>query len=747
VPALSHRIHIAGQDYRERPLIKHLTDVGESAAAFAHEPVLAAFARQAGRWHDLGKYSQAFQDYLHAKTAAAGDPHLGEMQGRVDHSTAGAIHAVAQIPGPIGQLLAYVIAGHHAGLPDWQSAVSDARSHLSKRLQRDDLLAAALAGDVDAAMRPLAQVLPGPRWGNSEDVHLWIRMLFSCLVDADRLDAEIFARQTPRDSKWPTLDELSLRLDAYLRELKNTSSAAVAVARSEVLAHCRAGAAQSTGLFSLTVPTGGGKTLSSLAFALAHARAHGLRRVIYVIPYLSIIEQTADVFRKALGNDALVEHHSSVLPQFETQQTQWAVENWDASLIVTTSVQFFESLFSAHPSTCRKLHRIAGSVVILDEAQLISLDHLKPILSALRSLCRCHRTSIVFATATQPAFSSPRLLEHAALKQVHLSDVRELIPDPARLYQALRRTRIEWPGDTTPVTWPDLADRLAQHPQVLCVVSRRKDARDLYELLKALGAGAIHLSALMCADHRSVVIARIRAALARGEPLRVVSTQLIEAGVDVDFPVVYRAFAGLDSIAQAAGRCNRNGNSDQLGRVIVFWPPTKPPRGLLTHAAAATAEILRTAPDADPLSPAAFDAYFPQLYMRRADHLDSGDILKRLTQNLTPSVMKEALDIPFRSVAADFQLIEERDDVTIFVPFAETSGLLESLKAGNPSRELLRKLQRCTVSLPRKQVEALHAVGQIDLVQEGWWVLHPDAYDLDLGVRVDDGPDGSFESA
>ncbi|WP_312915824.1 CRISPR-associated helicase/endonuclease Cas3 [Candidatus Competibacter phosphatis] len=451
-------------------------------------------------------------------------------------------------------------------------------------MKQTDLLAEALA------QAPPADILNAPpptsNPGGQRYHALWIRLLFSCLVDADFLDTEQFMspEKAGLRGQYPALAELEPRFEAYMTALTaRADDTPVNQMRALVLDRCRNAAEQMPGLFSLTVPTGGGKTLASLAFALHHARRHGKRRILYVIPYTSIIEQTADVFRGVFGEDAVLEHHSNFDSERETPRSRLACENWDTSLIVTTNVQFFESLFAARPSRTRKLHNILDSVVILDEAQLLPPEFLTPILSTIRELSGHYGVSFVLCTATQPALASQRGFDW---RFDGLDDVREIMGDATavqELHTSLRRVEVSLPADLhAPTSWEALAAELATHPRVLCIVDRRDDARLLHGLLPT---GAVHLSGLMCGQHRADVIAMIKERLVADEPLRVISTQLVEAGVDLDFPVVYRALAGLDSIAQAAGRCNREGRLFNLGRVVVFAPPTEPPAGHLRQLA------------------------------------------------------------------------------------------------------------------------------------------------------------------
>ena len=441
-------------------------------------------------------------------------------------------------------------------------------------------------------------------------------MLFSCLVDADFLDTEAFMVPDQADHRRKICDLVSLKtlLDQHMMDVKRgCDDTPVNRARDEILNACRVAATEPSGLFSLTVPTGGGKTLSALSFGLDHAIHHGKQRVIYVIPYTSIVEQTASTLTSIFGEDNIVEHHSNLDPDKETLRMRLASENWDAPIIITTNVQFFESLFSARSSRCRKLHNIVNSVAILDEAQLVPPNKLAPCVAAINELTRNYRVTVVLSTATQPVLPN-------------LDTPQEIIPKQLNLYSRLQRTEIIMPESlNTRTTWQDLALQLEKHDQILCIVNTRRDCYDLFQLMPK---GTIHLSALMCGQHRATVIQSIKEKLKRGETLRVVSTQLVEAGVDIDFPVVYRALAGLDSIAQAAGRCNREGKMPEKGRVVVFTPPKSVPRGLL-HKGENTTKELYALPNFDPQTHESYTHYFDLFYSKVND--TGADYLNRLT--------------------------------------------------------------------------------------------------------------------
>jgi CRISPR-associated endonuclease/helicase Cas3 len=490
-----------------------------------------------------------------------------------------------------------------------------------------------------------------------------------------------------------------------------------------VLDQCRARASDSPGLFSLTVPTGGGKTLSSIAFALDHAIKHNKRRIIYVIPYTSIIEQIAKIFRDIFGI-AVIEHHSNLDPEKETVQSRLAAENWDAPIIVTTNVQFFESLFAARTSRCRKLHNIVNSVVVLDEAQLLPPAFLEPTLNVIRQLAsKCYGVTFVFSTATQPALNSRRGFGwHFS----GLEHVREIMSDPEGLYRDLERVAVRLPTDFHQAnTWEDIACELSQHESVLCIVNSRADCRYLHRLMPK---GAIHLSALMCGAHRSDVIAEIKQKLKDGELVRVISTQLVEAGVDIDFPVVYRTMAGLDSIHQAAGRCNREGELE-CGIVRVFVAPKPSPEGLLLKAEQAAISTL-FGYEGNPMARALLQPYFQKLYSQvNLDEQGIGDLLKS----------GDELEVQFRAAAAKFKLVDESGYQPVFVTYNdEAAGLLYQLEKEGPKRWMMRKLQRFVVTLPPYQFGKMLNRHDVRELWPGMFALAGALYNAELGVLVND---------
>ncbi len=706
--------HIA-QDGREQTALAHLQGTAERCAAAAAAFGAEEQGRLAGLLHDVGKYSEAFQKRLH------GGP-------RVDHATAGAFECWK-----LGQYLAAIaILGHHGGLPDGGGRGDGPdRATLCGRLNRARL---GKIPDYGAWKRELSM----PQASLPEDLRdgpammFFTRMLYSCLVDADYTDTGAFLEGAPADA------EEKASMEALLEHLQRYISGwfpprgALNERRYAILSRCLAeGACRVPGLYTLTVPTGGGKTVASLAFALAHARAQGLRRVVYVIPYTSIIEQTAEVFRDILGPENVLEHHSGVWFAAEEggeltpadQARIRAAETWDAPVVVTTAVQFFESLFSCKPSQCRKLHNLAQSVLIFDEAQMLPLPYLRPCVWAMAQLAERYGATVLLCTATQPALGSlfhefaPNLL------------VKELCPLPAADWDAFRRVTFRRAGK---LTWEALAGQLQAKDQVLCVVNTRKAAQTVFRKLS--GEGNFHLSTLMCPAHRKAMLAEIRRRLQAGLPCRVVSTSLIEAGVDVDFPAVYREEAGLDSILQAAGRCNREGRRAPEDSVVtIFQGEDAPPKLFATAIGAGRLTLGRFA---DIASREAVAAYFRDLL----------DLSGQQAQDREGILAKMKWEFfPFREVSDRFHLIDS-PTVTVYVPWGEGAELLERLRAGECSRALYRRLGQYGVSAYPDHVRALHGAGALEPLEDGSFALRDlELYDEATGLsREAEGGQANF---
>ena len=696
-------------------LEEHLKNVATRAKTFAADFGAGEWAYAAGMMHDIGKYSKEFQDML---AKSINEDANDEQQRGPDHSSAGAQKAIKRFQEGIGKLLAYCVAGHHAGLLDANANGACLRERLNKMLKDYS------ACPEDILKIPDIAKLPISFNKNKNDVgfqlQFFVRMLFSCLVDADFLDTEAFMdkKKSRLRSNSESLFKLRDKVIAEVNCISNNKTA-VNRARRRVFEQCLKSAQENSGIFSLTVPTGGGKTLSSLAFALEHAIKHGMKRVIYVIPYTSIIEQNAEVFRNICGDTAVLEHHCNFEFTQDSYKTQLAAENWDAPLIVTTNVQFFETLFHYRVSKCRKAHNIANSVIIFDEAQMLPVELLKPCMAVMKELTRNYRATIVLSTATQPALSCSNEFKCG------LEDIKEIVEKPDELYQTLRRVSIQ---KLLLINDTEIAAQINKYRQVLCVVNTRKYARQLYETV-ADKENLYHLSALMCPAHRSETIARIKAALKAGEPCRVISTQLIEAGVDIDFPVVFRAVAGIDSIAQSAGRCNREGKLPDGGKVFVFIPEKSAPPGFLRQSAEVGEGIMRRYKDI--LSLGAVEDYFRELYWRNEDRMDKKRILERFGEGAG------TCDFPFRAIGEEFRWIENGMQAIVIPYNDEARKLITALKISD-SKEISRKLQRFSVQVYPDVITMLGRAA-LEPIQERYYVLINDhLYKKDIGLDWDD---------
>jgi CRISPR-associated endonuclease/helicase Cas3 len=686
-----------------QPLDEHLSSVARMAEEFATIFGAGDWGRFAGLLHDAGKACNAFEQRLEGSSL------------RVDHSTFGA-QLARKNAGKLGLLLSYLIAGHHGGLPNG----GEQEGELHYRLKHNKVPA-------DMTLLPegdIRQELALPFRPDKDfcgfSLSFFTRMIYSCLVDADFLDTEAFTKPEKSCERPVTESEVLFKfkaaLDAHLAALSERAKPTkVNRLRQEILAHCRAKAGLPPQIFSLTVPTGGGKTLSSLAFALDHAVANQIRRVIYAIPFTSIIEQNARVFQDILGRDHVLEHHCNYKEKDELEEAAYnrkrglAAENWDSPLVVTTNVQFFESLFSNKPSRCRKLHSIAGSVIVLDEAQAIPTEYLDPCLAALRELVDHYRCSVVLCTATQPALDNTKL-------RTALHDVNEIIADPQYYYDELQRTQVHFIGKLNDT---ELAARIDEAQQVLCIVPTKPQARSLFEQLTERD-GTYHLSTNMYPEHRRRVLDEVRARLA-AEPkqcCRVISTSLVEAGVDVDFPVVYRAMTGLDSIAQAAGRCNREGklnDEGKLGQVYVYEPEKTPRMPWLKLRASRASETLRNLGNAEPLGLTAMQKYFTLFY-------DSQDLDKKRIFSLLNQFTRE-LYFPFRKAAEEFRFIEG-ETIGVIVPVEPAAKkLVEELRHTDYPHTSRRKLQQYSVELHSWEFDALEKARAIEMVRGEFPVL------------------------
>ncbi len=711
---------IESQDKTEwQLLVNHLNNVAKIASGFADAFGAARWGDCAGRLHDAGKATKRFQQRLEGSSV------------RVDHSTFGA-RWVWQHYDQLGIFLAYVIAGHHGGLPDGGEQARQLHFRL-KHAKLQPILQEPLEKCMGLTL-PFTLI----RGQAGFSLSLFVRMIFSCLVDADFIDTENFftpersiLRSVPPISE--NIPDLLKIFKEYMQEIiKQARPGQVNSLRREVFEECIAKASQSRQIFSLTVPTGGGKTYSSMAFALHHAVYNGLRRVIYAIPFTSIIEQNAAVFKAIFGREVVLEHHSNFMEHNDSVDDEYtiknrlATENWDMPIVVTTNVQFFESLFSYKISRCRKLHNIANSVIVLDEAQAIPTGYLQPCMAVLQELVNNYGCSVVLCTATQPALD-----DTSSLRKQALSEIQEIVSSPDRLFAKLQRINITFIGKKTN---DELSELLEHERKALCIVSTKLQARAVFERLSNR-RGTYHLSTNMYPLHRQRILQEIRDRLAADRSCRVVSTSLVEAGVDLDFPVVYRAMAGLDSIAQAAGRCNREGRlNDQgmLGQVFVFDTETTPSMPWLKRCITRAREALRSLPDADPLGTVMMRRYFTLLY--DIEDLDCKEIMRLLN----PTQLDKDMIFPYREAGDKFRFIEE-ESTGLIIPFENEAALLvKTLKYSEYTRSIMRKLQPYTVQVRKKDIDTLERGGSIEIIyNEIPVLLNNKAYHQDVGLCVE----------
>jgi CRISPR-associated endonuclease/helicase Cas3 len=737
---------IGGQDRNTwQLLLEHLLAVSRLTSLRAEKFGAGRLGALIGLLHDLGKYALAFQNYIDGRGVSP------------DHATAGAREIQALTPANGGDRLgaligAYCIAGHHSGLPNWRGERS-----LFDRLKKQ-------LPALDPAWRheltpKVSELFPkdfkphGDKDLRPFQLAMFGRMLFSCLVDADFRDTESFYakhRSEQPDRDWPALqviiDDLTARFDSHMAGFAvSAGGSQLGALRADILAHARRKAPLARGVFTLDVPTGGGKTLASLGFALDHAKAHGMDRIIYGIPFTSIIDQTSEIFRTVLGDDVVLEHHSAIEDERQDRKSEneegqrdlrdkmrLAMEDWAAPVVVTTNVQLFESLFASRTSRCRKLHNLVNSVIILDEAQTIPRPLLRPCVAALDELVRNYRCSIVLCTATQPALGAPRFKGG-----FDLSTDRELAPDPQALAEKLQRVRLVYGGDMNDAA---LIDALTRTQQGLVIVNSRKHALALYRAAEAAGLeGLVHLTTRHYAAHRREILARVRGMLKDGEPCRLIATSLIEAGVDVDFPKGWRAEAGLDQIIQTAGRVNRERKHPlDDSTLTVFRAPDNPPPPEIKSRSGDLRRIMGK--HASLFSSAAIDDFFGEVYWRLSPQgLDAKSILDDF------KLGGSDVDFSYRDVAEKFRMIES-GMMPVIVPGDEKAHrLIGKLSVPQiPSGPIARDLQPYIVQVPPKALKRVIDCGKVafascDLRGEQFAVLiDPDLYSSQVGLLWED---------
>ena len=675
--------HIDGE--RIQTIKEHLEGTAKLSGEFAEKFGKQDWGYCCGMLHDIGKYSIDFQKRI-----------LGENNYRVDHSTAGA--RVCLEKGGKYSFLEYCIAGHHAGLPNYGNNYDESTdSTLSgRRLKKlSDYQAYQTEIEVPAIN---SMPIDLKRTVNPDfSLSVFMRMIYSCLVDADFLDTEAFMKEGKQGrNSGENIEILFKKLENYISGwLKHQDINTVNGRRTEILKNCLEMGKTEKGLFRLTVPTGGGKTVASLAFALRHALENKMDRIIYVIPYTSIIEQNAKVFRDILGEENVLENHCNV--DYESSEEllpmQLASENWDKPVVVTTNVQFFESLFANKSSKCRKLHNIANSVIIFDEAQMLPNDYLKPCVAMIEELINSYQVSAVLCTATQPALAS---FFHERIS------AKELCPRMEEQFEFFKRTVFENVGV---LTENDLIQRLEKEYHALCIVNTKKRAQRIYKQLE--GDGVYHLSTSMYPKHRRRILREIRERLQKNKKCILISTSLVEAGVDLDFQSVYRELAGVDSMIQAAGRCNREGlRPEKESKVYIFQFEGK--ENVLGQRQQIDVAKSVIADNRDISDMESITQYFEMLYHIKGDSLDKKKILDEFRNKR----------YNFAKVGKEFKLIEQ-DTKTIFINYEEEANeTLCLLKERGFTRSGMRKASQYCITVYENEFNKLYGIGAIQPISE-----------------------------
>lgn len=695
--------HIS-EDNREQTIKEHLYGTSKLCEGFAAEFRAGENGRLTGMLHDIGKYSEDFQKRL------IGGP-------RTDHSTAGAFECWKN-----GSLLeAIAVSGHHSGLPD--IGTKDDNSDEGTFMGRMSKAAKKKISDYSNWKKEVNAFrnvpIPVDR-KSSEDMMFYTRMIFSCLVDADYSDTDSFMSNVPLDlKKGDTIDVLLEKLQNYIKNWFPPKSE-LNEKRCKILSNCmEKGEILKKGLYTLTVPTGGGKTVASLTFALKHAKANGLKRIFYIIPYTSIIEQNAQVFREILGRENVLEHHSGIdfdnYGEVDSKSIYFAraAEDWNIPVVVTTAVQFFESLFSNKPSKCRKLHNLANSVIIFDEAQMIPTENLRPCVYAISQLIKNYGATAVLCTATQPALSK------IFAKFLPNLDIKEICDEKTLKWDDFKRVTFKNAGK---VSWGDIAEKISNRKQALCIVNTRKNAGLLYEMLEK--EGSFHLSTLMYPQHRKKVIAEIRRRLSENLPCKVISTSLIEAGVDIDFPCVFKEINGLDSILQAAGRCNREGKRSREESIVeIFTTDSKIPDIFKTQT-----DISKMALGTfkDPGDREAIAYYFNSLmYLKGNEVLDRNNILDLINRE----------PFKFATLSQKFKMIDDKSK-TVYIPLEQGKELLEQLYRGEINKQLFRRLGQFGISVYENHLKELLSAGDVEAVNGSFVLKNLNLYSENTGLSL-----------
>ena len=694
---------------------EHNQGVANWAELFAGEFDCADWGKVIGLLHDKGKEKKDFQNYI--RKTSGYEPNAPSWKDKT-HAYVGALLA-QRYYGCLSVFLSNPIMGHHAGLYDY----GDFETQMKLPLPLE----------INSEWQNINLTVPSRLSSlNAFDFHHFVRLLYSCLVDADFLDTERFMNEgnaALRGQK-DDLQQLSVKLESYLTALAIKSiDSPVNRIRNIIQKKCLEKSKETPGFYSLTVPTGGGKTISSLVWAINHAKEFHKKRIIIAIPYTSIIVQTAEVLRNIFGEENVLEHHSNTdfddIADAELKlKMKLATENWDYPIIVTTNVQLFESMFSNKPSACRKLHNLCNSVLILDEVQTLPLEYLQPIVDGLKTFQRCFGTTVLFTTASLPALKGD--CKGSGLAMLNgIKDIYEIIPGSLCLHDKLRRTNLYFDKERS--DYDTIARRLSQYDRVLCIVNTRKDAQEIYSRLPDEGI-TLHLSRMMCPKHLSETIALVKKLLKdeNCKIIRVIATQLIEAGVDIDFPVVFRQEAGLDSILQAAGRCNREGKL-AMGTTYVFKLHRPLPLGYISNSVDAQTTLLQTQPDADWFAPETMRSFFVQLYSR-TQNFDKADIR---------TLLYKPREFCFKTAALNFHLIEN-EGKGIIVNYDDSLSLVEELKQKGPNYLLMKRLGQYMVHVHDRDFNMLLHGGFAEEIIKGVYVMSDrDQYSEKLGLIVE----------
>lgn len=742
-------------EVKYQKLIDHIEGVSNLTEEFVSKFFTKNVGKVLGLLHDLGKYSDEFQQRIRGENI------------RVDHSTAGAIicdklekeySKQKKVEALIFKILKYPIIGHHCGLLNYGASVDEDKTITSRLNKENDLcdfseykneIPENEIRKIEFTKNEIEFFKNIILKNDNFAMQMLIRFLFSSLVDADRLDAQKFSE----GENSVVLNKNNMSLEKMLEifndfmEKKRESSEENKInkIRNEIFESCIKKSSGGIGIYSLCVPTGGGKTLSSLAFALNHGVKNSKDRVIYSLPFMSIIEQNAKVYSNIFGEENVLEHHcnfnfsnefggddgnyspgkiekdlkiqNSTSEKERKLKYKLSTENWDMPLIITTNVQFFESTYSSKTSSVRKLHNIFNSVIILDEAQVIPNEYLEPCTKVLEELVKNYNCTILICTATQPEFQKNGLISENF-------KITEIIDDTQKLFEDLKRVEVKYIDKQNVL---DICEKMNSYNQVLTIVNTKSHAKEIFENLE-FSEGNFHLSTNMYPNHRRKAIEEIRERLSSGKECRVVSTQLIEAGVDVDFPVVFRSVAGIDSIIQASGRCNREGKREN-SFVYVFSPEDSKHlgEGYLKLTAQTGMDVINTTENI--LSLEAISKYFSEIFFNTEDKLDKHGILK-LINNFKAGHM----NYDFESISNAFNLIESQG-VPIIIPHGEAEKILNSIKNSSHSvRPLIRKLNSFSVNIPEKNLKYLIENGDVYELEEGIFVLkNLEMYDLKFG--------------